>query len=101
MASASTSSWDCYQRQWARDTPTAPEASPANLIGECQNGTAEENIAVAEQYLDVWNSKDVSLFDQFADPDVVHHWGQGADTTGTAALKASTEASSRRSRTWS
>lgn len=78
----------------AADETTAipPEASPVNLIGECQNGTAEENIAVAEQYLDVWNSKDVSLFDQFAHPDVVHHWGQGADTNGTAALEASTEA---------
>ncbi|MDQ3655431.1 MAG: ester cyclase [Chloroflexota bacterium] len=71
---------------------TAPQASPANLIGECQNGTAEENVAVAEQYLDVWNSKDVSLFDELAHPDVVHHWGQGVDTTGTSALKASTEA---------
>ncbi len=73
-------------------TATVPEATPANLIGECQNGTAEENIAVAEQYLDVWNSKDVSLFDEFAHPDVMHHWGQGVDTTGTAALQASTEA---------
>ncbi|MBA2468632.1 MAG: ester cyclase [Chloroflexia bacterium] len=73
-------------------TSTSPQATPANLIGACQNGTAEENIAVAEQYLDVWNSKDVSLFDELAHPAVVHHWGQGADTTGTAALKASTEA---------
>ncbi len=73
-------------------TVIPPEATPANLIGECQNGTAGENIAAAERYLDIWNSKDVSLFDEFAHPDVVHHWGQGADTTGTAALKASTEA---------
>lgn len=69
-----------------------PAASPAALAGECAVGTANENIAAAEAYLDIWNSKDVSLFDALAQPDVVHHWGQGADTTGTAALKASTEA---------
>jgi len=73
-----------------------PAASPAEgastLAGECAAGTPEENIAVAEAYLDVWNSKDLSLFDELAHPEVVHHWGQGADTTGTAALKASTEA---------
>lgn len=69
-----------------------PAATPGTLAGECLNGTEEENIGVAEQYLDIWNTKDVSLFDELAHPNVVHHWGQGADTTGTAALRASTEA---------
>ncbi len=77
-------------------TPTADaqasDATPEVLAGACQFGTAEENIRVAESYLDVWNSKDVSLFDDLAHPQIVHHWGQGPDTSGTAALQASTEA---------
>jgi steroid delta-isomerase-like uncharacterized protein len=78
----------------AADVPAAEsEATPAGtLAGECATGTEGDNIAVAEAYLDVWNAKDLSLFDQYAHPKVVHHWGQGADTTGTAALKASTGA---------
>ncbi|MDQ3655534.1 MAG: ester cyclase [Chloroflexota bacterium] len=69
-----------------------PEATPANLSGACVAGTEEENAAVAEAYLDVWNSQDVALFDDVAHPDVIHHWGQGQDTVGREALKASTEA---------
>ncbi len=73
-------------------TPADAGATTAVLAGECLNGTREENVDVAQRYLDVWNSKDLSLFDDLAHPDVVHHWGQGEDTTDTDALKASTEA---------
>jgi predicted ester cyclase len=71
---------------------SAQEATPELLPGACQVDTPEATAAVAEAYLDVWNSKDLSVFDTVAHPDIVHHWGQGVDTVGIDALKASTEA---------
>lgn len=73
-------------------TPAASPPAVVSADGECVEGTEDANAATAQQYLDVWNSKDVSLFDDLAHPEVVHHWGQGQDTTGLDALKASTEA---------
>ena len=71
---------------------SAQEATPQLLPGACETASPEDTAAVAEAYLDVWNSKDLSQFDVYAHPDIVHHWGQGVDTTGIDALKASTEA---------
>lgn len=71
---------------------SAQDATPELLPGACQNDTPENTAAVAEAYLDVWNSQDLTVFDTLAHPDIVHHWGQGVDTEGVDALKASTEA---------
>jgi predicted ester cyclase len=71
---------------------SAQEATPELLPGACQIDTPEATAAVAEAYLDVWNTKDLSTFDTLAHPEIVHHWGQGVDTQGVDALKTSTEA---------
>lgn len=66
----------------------AQEATP----DACPTLSRDETAEVARQYLDVWNTKDLSQFDTLASPDVVHHWAQAVeDTTGIDALKASTE----------
>lgn len=73
-------------------TPTAsPEATPGFVIGECQTGSREENTAVARRWMDVWNTKDVSVYADLVHPDTVHHFGVLQDTVGVAALQASTE----------
>lgn len=69
------------------DISATPAATPAVLAGECLDGAPEENTAVALNYLDVWNSHDVRLFDDITHPNIVHHWGHGEDTIGTDALK--------------
>jgi predicted ester cyclase len=71
----------------------AQDATPAaSPVAACAPGTRDGNVAVAETYLGVWNSHDVSTFDEIADPGVVHHWGQGHDTVGIPDLKTSTQA---------
>ncbi len=88
-----------YQQLGLVPAPTAPTdaaatsaATPAVLAGECQNGTAEENIAIAEQWLDVWNTKDVALYDAIVHPATVHHFGQAPDANGIDALQAGSTA---------
>ena len=70
----------------------SPVASPEDLSGPCLTGTRDETADVAQQYLDIFTSHDLDLYDELADPGVVHHWGQGVDTTGIEELKASSEA---------
>ena len=71
---------------------TAQESSPEPLSGACATPTREEAAEVATNYLNIWNTNDVSQFVELAHPDIVHHWGQGVDTVGIDALKTSTEA---------
>jgi predicted ester cyclase len=69
--------------------PDAPAATPAP---DCATTTEDDNAGIAQHYLDVWNTHDTSQFEALASPDVLHHWGQGPDTIGTAALAKSTAA---------
>lgn len=69
-------------------TAGAQEATP----DACPTLSRDETAEVARQYLDVWNTKDLNQFDDYANHDVVHHWGQGVDTIGLEDLKASTDA---------
>jgi len=69
-------------------TAASQEATP----DACPALSREETADVAQRYLDVWNTRDLNQFDAYAHPDVVHHWGQGTDTTGVEALKTSTDA---------
>lgn len=85
---------DPVEQVWAvpAESGATPVATPNVLAGACQWGTPEENIAVAEAYLDVWNMGDLTLFDDITHPEVVHHWAQGQGTTiGMDALKANAE----------
>ena len=73
---------------------SAQSASPqaGTPTADCPTLSEEETAEVAQQYLNVWNTQDLSTFDTLAHPDVIHHWGQGPDTVGIDALKASTTA---------
>ena len=73
------------------DTSAAasPEATPGFVIGACQTGSREENTAVAKRWLDVWNTKDVSLYEDLVHPDTVHHFGVLRDVAGIKDLQAS------------
>jgi len=66
------------------------DATPAELaspVAGCVEGTEESNSAIASRWLDVWNAKDVTLYEELVLPDTVHHFGQGDDSVGIKALQ--------------
>ncbi len=69
----------------------SPEATPGFVIGECQTGSREENTAIAERWSDIWNSKDVSLYEDIVHPDAIHHFGVSRDVKGIPALQEGAE----------
>jgi predicted ester cyclase len=70
----------------------AQDSTPAASPAACPALSRDETADVAQRYLNVWNTRDLTELDAVADPGVVHHWGQGVDTQGVDDLKASIEA---------
>ncbi len=74
--------------------PATPQASPVGSPGaiatpatNCAAGSEAENEALARRFFDAWSGGDPSAFAGLLSPNVVHHWGQVADTTGLAAYE--------------
>ena len=60
------------------DTGSAVQATPdagATPASDCVDGSENANVAVAVKWFDVWNSKDVSLYEALVTPDTIHHFG--------------------------
>lgn len=68
-------------------TPGA-EATPA---ADCVPGSEVTNADVAVQWFDVWNSRDLSLYESLVSPDTVHHFGMHADAVGAQAVQDSVQ----------
>lgn len=74
----------------AAEAQPSPVASPALLASPaapCASTSEAENEAMARKYFDAWDKGDASAFADLLAPGMVHHWGQGADTTGLAAYQ--------------
>lgn len=71
----------------AQPSPIASPAMIATPAAGCAASTEAENEDVVRRYLDAWGSGDPAAFADLLTPNMVHHWGQGADTTGVAAYQ--------------
>ena len=70
----------------------AQDATPAATPGaDCVASTEEQNADVARQWYDVWGTADDSALADIVQPDLIHHWAQGPDTTTEAELDARTD----------
>ncbi len=72
------------------DTGSAVQATPdagATPASDCVDGSEDANVAIAVKWFDVWNSKDVSLYEALVTPDTIHHFGLQRDSVGLTALQ--------------
>lgn len=67
----------------------SPVASPMALAtsAACASTSLDENEAIVRRYFVAWGKGDVAAFARLFAPGAVHHWGQGADTTGPEAFQ--------------
>lgn len=72
-------------------TPAATPGVASSPAAGCVAGTEEQNVALARRWFAVWGSPDAAGFEAIAQPDIVHHWGVGEDTTSVADLRARTQ----------
>jgi steroid delta-isomerase-like uncharacterized protein len=64
-------------------TPDAEATRPAG----CVDGSEVTNTEAALQWADVWNTKDLSLYEAIVSPDTIHHFGLRNDAVGVQAVQ--------------
>ena len=75
----------------AQDATSAatPAATPdSSAVAGCVAGTEEDNAEVVRQWYDVWGTANDVALEALVQPDLVHHWDQGEDTSNVADLRA-------------
>ncbi|MGI8483078.1 MAG: ester cyclase [Thermomicrobiales bacterium] len=76
------------------DTDTTSLATPdgrATRSPDCVDLSEEDNTNVAVQWMDIWKTKDVSLYEALVSPDTIHHFGLRRDSRGLQALQDGAE----------
>ncbi len=71
-------------------TPTPADASgtPGVLSGACQDLTPDAMTAIAHRWMDVWSTHEVTDYEEFVNPDSIHHFGVRPDAIGLPAIEA-------------
>lgn len=73
-------------------TPAATPDGVASPAADCVAGSEERNAEVARQWYAIWGQQDDSGLQDLVQPDIVHHWGIGDDTSTASDLDARTDA---------
>jgi steroid delta-isomerase-like uncharacterized protein len=68
--------------------PEDASATPGLLAGACQDSTPDEMTAIAQRWMDVWNTHDVTGYEDFVHPNAIHHFGVRPDAIGLPAIEA-------------
>ncbi len=72
-------------------TPAATPPGAASPGAGCVAGTEERNAEIARQWETIWGTEDSAALETLAQPDLIHHWGQGEDTSSVGDFLARIE----------